>query len=152
MAKARIQARVDDTRKREVEAYVDEHDITQAEAVRRLVGRGIDYERGLLKDRPDGGEAQADRDGGAVSGPARTFVQVQATAGVGLMFAALAFAAFGPVGFAGVTALLAAAVPLGLWGAAFWAVALTTLPERVDERLATGVEGLIGPELIRRTP
>lgn len=50
MAKSRIQTRVDDTRKSEVEQFADEHDTTQAEAVRRLVGRGIDYEQGELND------------------------------------------------------------------------------------------------------
>lgn len=67
MAKSRIQTRVDDTRKREVERYADEHDITQAEAVRRLVGRGIDYEQGLLTRDDDSGDDTLPRLGDALA-------------------------------------------------------------------------------------
>jgi antitoxin component of RelBE/YafQ-DinJ toxin-antitoxin module len=62
MAKARIQARVDDTRKREVKQFADERDITQSEAVRLLVGRGIDYERDRLKSSEDEDEDEDEAD------------------------------------------------------------------------------------------
>jgi len=65
MAKDRIQGRVDDTRKREVEQYAEEHDVTQSEALRRLLGRGIDYEKGHLasSSTDDDGDGDGNDDG-----------------------------------------------------------------------------------------
>jgi antitoxin component of RelBE/YafQ-DinJ toxin-antitoxin module len=53
MAKPRIQTRVDKSMKREVDTYADDSDMTQAEAVRFLVRRGLDHEQGVTAD---GGE------------------------------------------------------------------------------------------------
>lgn len=53
MPKPRIQSRVDKSMKREVETYADDSDMTQAEAVRYLVRRGLDHEQGVATD---GGE------------------------------------------------------------------------------------------------
>lgn len=57
MAKEHISSRVDKTTKREVEQFAEERDITQSEAVRLLVDRGIDYERGRLRSDDDEGGA-----------------------------------------------------------------------------------------------
>lgn len=48
MAKPQVATRVDEEVKREVGEYADTHDVTEAEAMRRLLSRGIDYEAGRL--------------------------------------------------------------------------------------------------------
>lgn len=62
MAKPQVHARLDETRKRDVEEFSEKHDVTQAEAVRRLLARGIDYEHGVLAASP-GGDTDDERDG-----------------------------------------------------------------------------------------
>ena len=61
MAKPRIQSRVDPSQKQRVENYAEKNDMTQAEAVRYLTLRGLDYESGVLSDAgggPDVGKQQ----------------------------------------------------------------------------------------------
>jgi len=57
MPKPRIQSRVDQSQKDRVDDYADENDMTQAEAVRYLTFRGLDYEEGKLSASH---EAEAD--------------------------------------------------------------------------------------------
>jgi len=68
MAKQQIASRVDDTTKREVEEYAAEHDITQSEAIRVLLARGIDYELDRLKSPERGGEDEQADKGAAAAG------------------------------------------------------------------------------------
>jgi len=56
MAKPQIQSRVDDHVKSDVVEYAEEGDMTEAAAVRHLVQRGLDAERGQLV--ADGGVVQ----------------------------------------------------------------------------------------------
>jgi hypothetical protein len=48
--KPRIQSRVDESQKSRIETFADVNDMTQAEAVRYLTFRGLDYEEGKLSD------------------------------------------------------------------------------------------------------
>lgn len=57
MAKPQVATRVDTGTKRSVEEYAEEKDITEAEAMRRLLSRGLDYEAGRLT-ATDGGEVR----------------------------------------------------------------------------------------------
>lgn len=57
MPKPRIQTRVDENVKGRVEAYAEDRDITQSEAMRHLIVRGLDYEAGELA-ATDGGDIE----------------------------------------------------------------------------------------------
>ena len=54
MAKPRIQTQVDENVKERVEGYADSRDVTNSEAMRHLLVRGLDYEAGELA-AADGG-------------------------------------------------------------------------------------------------
>lgn len=52
MPKPRLNSRVPEETKQEVKDFADQRNLTQSEATRRLLNRGLDYERGILKAQP----------------------------------------------------------------------------------------------------
>jgi hypothetical protein len=124
MPKPRIQSRVDQSQKDRIEAYAEAHDMTQAEAVRYLTYRGLDYEAGELA-AADGGEVldrvealqQNQRREKRRAKRRKTAEQFLLGVGVAVGFAALFGAVDAPLGL-----LLGLAVGLALIGTALWPV------------------------------
>lgn len=64
MAKPTLSGRVPQPVKEAVDEYAEEHDISKSDAMRQLLQRGIDYERGRLAEPDDaeGGNSGGDRE------------------------------------------------------------------------------------------
>jgi len=76
MAKPQVQARVEPRQKKRVTDMVDDGEFeTQAEAVRHLIDRGLDYEEGRLRPDPGGETDETDEtdedEGGGLARVAR---------------------------------------------------------------------------------
>lgn len=57
MGKPRVQVRVDESTKRDLIEYADEEELTEADATRRVLSKGLEAKRGELA-LPDGGLEQ----------------------------------------------------------------------------------------------
>jgi hypothetical protein len=127
MGKERVQTRADPDVKTRIEEYADDREIGQAEAVRRLIDEGLD-----AKGYPVDPEVVAD--GGAVVRPLlRTMTAVACVIGI-LAVAGAFLAAEAGAGALGVE-FLSMTVAAFLTAATAFLPLVTTVPERIDERL-----------------